>query len=188
MTATMTDKPTDRRSRGSWPTEIRKEFEAEAANPNGCVGQQLISETDTVRVWRIHLKPGQRVGFHRHVLNYFWSAATSGKGRQYFNDGWMREYHYRAGETRHEKYGLGEYKVHDLENIGDSDLTFVTVEFLDSANKPLSIAQAVPNENTASVWPSHPSAERQAPRTKQQGRSSTPKRKHKAPRRARARH
>jgi quercetin dioxygenase-like cupin family protein len=143
MTATMTDKPTNRCNQRSWPLEIRREFEAEAANPNGCVGQQLISETDTVRVWRIHLKPGQRVGFHRHVLNYFWSAATSGKGRQYFNDGWMREYNYTAGETRHEKYGPGEYKVHDLQNIGDTDLTFVTVEFLDSANKPLAIPQAV---------------------------------------------
>jgi len=105
MTARMADKPTNRCSRGSWPVEIRREFEAEAAHPNGCVGQQLVSETDTVRVWRIHLKPGQRVGFHRHVLNYFWTAATSGKGRQYFNDGWMREYNYTAGETRHEKYG-----------------------------------------------------------------------------------
>ena len=154
MTATMTDKPTNRCSRGSWPAGIRREFEAEAANPNGCVGQQLISETDKVRVWRIHLKPGQRVGFHRHVLNYFWSAATSGKGRQYFNDGWMREYNYAAGETRHEKYGPGEYKVHDLQNIGDSDLTFVTVEFLDSANKPLRIPQAVRNEDTAPLQPS----------------------------------
>ena len=118
-------------------------------HPNGCVGQQLISETDAVRVWRIHLKPGQRVGFHRHVLNYFWSATTSGKGRQYFNDGWMREYNYTAGETRHEKYGPGEYKVHDLENIGDSDLTFVTVEFLNSANKPLPIPRTVRCDDAA---------------------------------------
>ena len=38
-------------------------------------------------------------------------------------------------------YGSGEFKVHDLENIGDTDLTFVTVEFLDSPNKPLPIPQ-----------------------------------------------
>ena len=54
----------------------------------------------------------------------------------------MREYTYRAGETRHEIYGPGEYKVHDLQNIGDTDLTFVTVEFLDSTNQPLPIPQA----------------------------------------------
>ncbi len=143
MSLTMIDKPTNRRSKEQWPAAIRAEFEHEAQNPNGCVGQELISETDKVRVWRIHLKPGQRVGFHRHVLDYFWSAATPGRGRQYFNDGEMREYAYNAGETRHEHYGPGEYKVHDLENIGDTDLTFVTVEFLDSANEPLPIPQAV---------------------------------------------
>jgi len=143
MTTTMIDKPTNRRSKAEWPAQIRAEFEAESRNPNGCVGQQLISETDQVRVWRIHLKPGERVGFHRHVLNYFWSATTAGRGRQYFNDGEMREYGYAAGETRHETYGSGEYKVHDLENIGDTDLTFVTVEFLDSANRPLPIPESV---------------------------------------------
>lgn len=37
----------------------------------------------------------------------------------------------------------GEYKVHDLENIGDTDLTFVTVEFLDSPNKPLPVPRSV---------------------------------------------
>ena len=141
MTLSMVEKPTNRRSKEAWPPAIRAEFEQEARNPNPRVGQELISETDKVRVWRIHLKPGQRVGFHRHVLNYFWSAATSGRGRQYFNDGEMREYTYTAGETRHETYGPGEYKVHDLQNVGDTDLTFVTVEFLDSANKPMLLPQ-----------------------------------------------
>ncbi|HVZ53129.1 MAG TPA: hypothetical protein VG986_14260 [Pseudolabrys sp.] len=131
------------RTSEQWPAAIRAEFAEEAEHPNPCVGQQLLSETDTVRVWRIHLKPGERVGFHRHVLNYFWSAATAGRGRQHFNDGETREYTYAAGETRHETYGPGEFKVHDLENIGDTDLVFVTVEFLDSPNKPMPIPNAV---------------------------------------------
>lgn len=139
MTLTMAEKPTNLRSSEPWPDAIRAEFEAEAKHPNPCVGQQLISETDKVRVWRIHLKPGERVGFHRHVLNYFWSAATAGRGRQHFNNGETREYTYAAGETRHETYRPGEYKVHDLENIGDTDLIFVTVEFLDSPNKPMAV-------------------------------------------------
>jgi quercetin dioxygenase-like cupin family protein len=143
MPLTMADKPTQSRTKADWPVHVREEFDREARHPNGCVGQQLISETNKVRVWRIHLKPGERCGFHRHVLNYFWSATTSGKGRQHFNDGETREYDYVAGETRHETYALGEYKVHDLENIGDTDLTFVTVEFLDSPNGPLAIARSV---------------------------------------------
>ena len=142
MGLTMLDKPTNSRTRTEWPPAIRDEFARETKKPNGCVGQKLLSETDKVRVWSIHLRPGERVGFHRHVLNYFWSAITSGKGRQHFNDGETREYTYLAGETRHESYELGDCKIHDLENIGDTDLTFVTVEFLDSANKPLTIPQS----------------------------------------------
>jgi len=145
----MADKPTNSTSTERWPAKIRDEFEREAKNPNGCVGHKLISETDKGRVWRIHLRPGERVGFHRHVLNYFWSAATSGRGRQHFNDGETREYTYSAGETRHETYGPGEYKVHDLENIGDTDLIFVTVEFLESANKPLVVPQSTRTQMVA---------------------------------------
>lgn len=143
MTLTMADKPTNSRTDAEWPAQIRAEFAHEAKNPNPCVGHQLISETDKVRVWRIELKPGERVGFHRHVLDYFWSAATAGRGRQHFNDGETREYSYAAGETRHETYAAGEYKVHDLENIGDTTLIFVTVEFLNSANKPMPVPQSV---------------------------------------------
>jgi quercetin dioxygenase-like cupin family protein len=145
----MADKPTNSTSTERWPAKIRDEFEREAKNPNGCVGHKLISETDKGRVWRIHLRPGERVGFHRHVLNYFWSAATSGRGRQHFNDGETREYTYSAGETRHETYEPGEYKVHDLENIGDTDLIFVTVEFLESANKPLVVPQSTRTQMVA---------------------------------------
>jgi len=33
--------------------------------------------------------------------------------------------------------------VHDLENIGDKELIYATVEFLDSANAPLAIPDSV---------------------------------------------
>jgi beta-alanine degradation protein BauB len=61
----------------------------------------------------------------------------------HMQDGSTVEREYQAGETRHESYGRGEYKVHDLENIGHSDLVFTTVEFLDSANEPLPLPEAV---------------------------------------------
>ena len=54
----------------TWPRTIREEFEANQLN--GRVGTRLLSETDRVRVWEIRLAPGERIGFHRHVLDYFW--------------------------------------------------------------------------------------------------------------------
>ena len=106
-------------------------------NPNPCVGNELVSESERVRVWMIRLQPGERIGFHRHVLDYFWTSVTGGRGRQHVHDGTTVEYTYAPGETRHETYGAGEFKVHDLENLGDKDMVFMTIEFLQSANKPM---------------------------------------------------
>lgn len=122
---------------GEWPAAIRAEFECNQMN--GCVGNTLVSETSRVRVWEIRLKPGERIGFHRHVLDYFWTAINPGRARSHLQDGQTVESEYHAGETRHASYGVGEYKVHDFENIGDTELIFTTVEFLDSANKPLEL-------------------------------------------------
>jgi hypothetical protein len=143
MAITMSGKPAARMDRNEWPAALQDEFAAEATHPNGCVGSELVSETGKVRVWTIRLRPGERFGFHRHVLDYFWTAMTACRGRQHLMDGSTVEYTYAPGETRHESYGPGEYKVHDLENIGDSDMVFMTVEFLDSANAPLALPEQV---------------------------------------------
>jgi quercetin dioxygenase-like cupin family protein len=142
MALTMLDKSTDRTDTAAWPAAIAAEFERESKAHNGCVGSTLLSENDRVRVWIIRLAPGERIGFHRHVLDYFWTSVSGGRGRQHIHDGSTVEYSYRPGETRHETYAAGEFKVHDLENLGDKEMVFMTIEFLDSANKPLAIPQA----------------------------------------------
>jgi beta-alanine degradation protein BauB len=144
MALSMKDKATLKADTSAWPQSISQEFAREARAPNGCVGNSLVSETDRLRVWTIRLKPGERFGFHRHVLDYFWTSVSGGRGRQHLMDGTTVEYSYHPGETRHETYGPGECKVHDLENIGDADMVFMTVESIDSsANKPLPIPQAM---------------------------------------------
>ena len=143
MALTMLDKQAVRSERSDWPAPIAAEFERERQNPNPCVGSTLVSQTDRVRVWMIRLQPGERFGFHRHVLDYFWTSVSGGRGRQHVHDGTTVEYTYQAGETRHETYGPGDYKVHDLENLGDKELVFMTIEFLDSANQPMPLPERV---------------------------------------------
>ena len=120
---------------------------ARAMGPgNGMVGQRLLSETDAVRVWRIELAPGERVAFHTHVLNYFWTALSPGRSRSQLGDGRVVETAYETGTTKHFTYGPGEKMVHDLENIGDTVLAFTTVELkLGSANTPLPLAVLAEN-------------------------------------------
>jgi quercetin dioxygenase-like cupin family protein len=143
MALSMLDKQAESSQRAAWPAEIAAEFAREAADPNPCVGSTLLSESNRVRVWIIRLQPGERIGFHRHVLDYFWTSVSGGHGRQHVHDGTTVEYTYQPGETRHETYAAGEYKVHDLENLGDSEMVFMTIEYLDSANKPLPLPESV---------------------------------------------
>ena len=104
---------------------------------NGRVGMKLLSETDRVRVWSIDLPPGERLPFHRHVLDYFWTAVANGKARHHYDDGRIVEVENHVGETKHLTFKKGEYFIHDLENIGDTNLVFITVEFLQGENAPL---------------------------------------------------
>ncbi|WP_244485391.1 hypothetical protein [Pseudolabrys sp. Root1462] len=140
---TMLDKAPETKTTLQWTPDIAAEFEEEAATPNPCVGSTLLSENARTRVWIIRLAPGERFGFHRHVLDYFWTSISGGRGRQHVSDGTTVEYTYEPGETRHESYAKGAYKVHDLQNIGDEDMIFMTVEFKDSANAPLPLPEGL---------------------------------------------
>ncbi|MBE7201804.1 hypothetical protein ACLBX9_14595 [Methylobacterium sp. A49B] len=133
-------------SSAALPPELAQEFAA--ARDNGCVGTRLLSEDARCRVWTIVLAPGERIGFHTHVLDYFWTAVTAGRARSHYGDGRVAEVDYRSGDIQHLSFGLGESMTHDLANIGDTDLIFTTVEFLDSANAPLALPAAVRAEVT----------------------------------------
>ncbi len=113
--------------------------ELASAATNGRVGTTLVSETAEVRVWHLTLAPGQRLPFHRHVLDYFWTVLSDGRGRSHYGDGTVREVAYRAGDTRHFSFAGGEDMVHDLENTGPEPLAFVTVEFKNGKNPPLAL-------------------------------------------------
>ena len=120
-----------------WPDGVYEDMKAN--EHSGVVGSVLVSETERVRVWHLRLPPGYRCPFHRHVNPYFWTALTPGKARAYFSDGRIAEVEHYVGETKHFHYGPGEYMVHSVENVGDTELVFTTVEFLDGTNEALEI-------------------------------------------------
>lgn len=121
--------------RAHWPAALQAEFLTDFYSP--AVGSVLVSETDEVRVWHLHLPPGTRCGFHRHVLNYFWSCHSDGVARGWYDDGRIQDVQHFKGETKHFHFGPGEGFTHAVQNVGDSDLLFTTVEFKVSDNAPL---------------------------------------------------
>lgn len=119
------------------PIDLTEEFATRMEN--GRVGDTLVSETDRVRVWHIHAKPGDRLKVHTHQLDYFWTVHTHGRARNYLSDGTHFEANYAPGDTKHFTFAAGERMTHSLENIGETDLIFTTVEFLDSNNPALQL-------------------------------------------------
>jgi mannose-6-phosphate isomerase-like protein (cupin superfamily) len=105
--------------------------ELEAAHSNLEVGTTVWFENDRIRVWEILLAPGERGPFHAHTTNYFWTVVEGSRGLQRFADGTYAVRDYVVGETKYLEHGPESILIHDLENVGETPLRFVTVELFE---------------------------------------------------------
>ncbi len=128
----------DDESVSEWPEALRLELGTHASNP--LVGTRLLLEDERARVWEIRLAPGERLAFHRHVLDYFWTCVSGGEAISRDGAGRVKRRRYGVAETQALRFGEGESMIHDLVNAGTEDLVFTTVEFVDSANRPLPLS------------------------------------------------
>jgi hypothetical protein len=105
--------------------------ELAAAPGNLAVGTSRLFENDRVRVWEVRLAPGERTPFHAHTVRYFWSCVDPGVGRQRYADGTMKVLRYGTGDTLYSEHSPEAPMLHDLENVGETPIRFVTVELLE---------------------------------------------------------
>lgn len=111
-------------------TEKLSEQERMAGLENDKIGTALVYSQEGMWVWHLRLAPGETLPPHRHDRPYFWTVLTDGRGRSRYDDGRTVDVTYVAGDTRNFPNLTAENAfVHDLRNIGSSDLLFVTVEF-----------------------------------------------------------
>lgn len=126
-----TKKPTLEQTTGSshGPTFNREEFgdELAAALENRNLGTEVWFENDRVQIWDLALEPGERVPFHVHDQDYFWTVTDPSRLLQHFDDGTSREVDVTVGQTNFLVYGEGERTVHDLQNVGDTFFRCITV-------------------------------------------------------------
>jgi uncharacterized cupin superfamily protein len=102
--------------------------ELSRARSNHDIGTALWFEDDRIRVFESRLEPGERAPFHVHDKTYFWTVVDAGRGLQRFADGTYLVHDYVLGETKRLDHTVTETLIHDLENVGDTTLRFVTVE------------------------------------------------------------
>jgi hypothetical protein len=105
--------------------------ELSEASSNKQLGTSMWFENERIRVWEVLLEPGERGAFHSHTTNYFWTVVEPGRGLQRFDDGSYVIRDYLLGETKYLEHSPDSELIHDLENVGDTRLRFVTVELLD---------------------------------------------------------
>src|SRR3954471_22130736 len=117
-----------------WPRDLHEERYQRSETP--AVGTRLLLEDEYARHWEIRLGPGERIGFHRHVLDYVWTCVSGGAAVSHTGTGDTLDVTYDVGEPRRLSLGPGEWMVHDLVNVGDAELIFTTVEYLGSVNEP----------------------------------------------------
>jgi hypothetical protein len=98
------------------------------ATGNHAIGTTLWFENDHIKVYESRLEPGQRAPFHIHDSTYFWTVVDPGRGLQRFPDGTTTTHAYSLGETAYRVHTPDDPLIHDLENVGDTTLRFVTVE------------------------------------------------------------
>lgn len=101
--------------------------ELAAAADNRQLGTRVWFENDHIQVWEVRLEPGERGAFHVHDQTYFWTVTEPGRGLQRFVDGTFVVRDYELGETRYLEHSPQDPLIHDLENVGDTTLRFVTV-------------------------------------------------------------
>lgn len=102
--------------------------ELDRAPRNRQLGTALWFENDHIRVFEVRLEPGRRAPFHVHDRTYLWTVVDPGRGLQRFADGSYVVRDYALGETRYLVHSPDQALVHDLENVGETLLRFVTVE------------------------------------------------------------
>lgn len=113
----------------SFWTETERELLLEN-NENINVGEKLVYENETIKIWSIHLKPNKSLPFHKHNKRYLWTALSEGIAKSYHNDGNVTETIYEIGDTKcFEDLSETNYFIHNLINTGKTTLIFTTIEF-----------------------------------------------------------
>ncbi|UII75681.1 hypothetical protein LV716_15675 [Flagellimonas sp. HMM57] len=92
------------------------------------LGEVLVFENESVKLWDLSLDPGKRVPFRNHNTNYSWVCATGGLALTHFGNGKISMLQLEPGETEYWEF-RGKNYTNDLQNIGESPLTFNILEY-----------------------------------------------------------
>ncbi|WP_160170116.1 cupin domain-containing protein [Aquimarina megaterium] len=103
--------------------------ELQNSNKSNRIGNTLLFEDDSIKVWSILLKPGDQLPFHKHTKNYTWICLTQGVAISHHENGRIVEIKYQKGDLSYYDHDTKGDFVHDLKNTGNLLLKFNTIEY-----------------------------------------------------------
>lgn len=120
--------------RHGWSGEVAAEFDAPVIPTK--VGTTLLGRVANAKVWMLRLSPGERFPTHQHRHSYLWLATSSGRASQHVAGGDTQVVDYTVGDHELTNVPVGTTFDHDLVNLGNDDLTFITVELVEEPALP----------------------------------------------------
>ncbi|WP_420399859.1 hypothetical protein [Flagellimonas sp.] len=92
------------------------------------LGDRLVFENETVKLWDIRLEPGERLPFRKHNANYNWVCVTGGLALTRHGNGKISMVKLEPGDTEYWEF-RGKNYTNDLENIGDRTIAINVLEY-----------------------------------------------------------
>ena len=92
------------------------------------LGNMLLFEDESIRLWNLKLEVGQRMPFLRHNKNYSWISETNAVLKSRFGNGRISLIRVDKGDSEYFKNSNKNY-INDLENLGDSPAIFKVLEY-----------------------------------------------------------
>ncbi|PWL38757.1 hypothetical protein DKG77_10955 [Flagellimonas aquimarina] len=92
------------------------------------LGERLVFENESVKLWDLNLNPGERIPFRLHNTNYSWVCTTGGLALTRHGNGKINMVKLDQGDTEYWEF-KGKNYINDLENIGEDRIVINILEY-----------------------------------------------------------
>ena len=92
------------------------------------LSEKLVFENESVKLWDLHLAPGDRIPFRKHNTNYVLACTTGGLALTRYGNGKIDMVKLNPGDSEYFE-NRGKDYVNDFENIGEHPIIINILEY-----------------------------------------------------------
>ncbi len=92
------------------------------------LGNKLLFEDDSIKLWNLKLDHGERMPFLKHDKNFSWIAENDAILKSRFGNGRIALIKIKQGDTEYFEHSHKDY-INDLENLSKNPVVFKILEY-----------------------------------------------------------